>query len=56
MGQLNSANREQRKLIVQLIELASGLPDWNDREAYDKYQAEVMQPVRDAIRAAGITE
>jgi hypothetical protein len=53
MGQLNSANREQGKLIVQLITLASDLPRWEDREAYDKYQEEVMQPVRDAIRAAG---
>jgi hypothetical protein len=53
---LNNANATQRQLMRQLNAAANDLPSPQDREAYWKYQNEVMQPIRDAIIAARTEE
>jgi hypothetical protein len=53
MSRLNSATKEQRELIRQLIHAAHQLPPITDKQEYDDYQARIMQPIRDAIRKAG---
>jgi hypothetical protein len=47
-----NANAEQRKLILELYSAVHGCPSIMDREAFAKYQAEVMEPIRQAIRDA----
>jgi hypothetical protein len=37
----------------QLNAAANELPSLTDREAYSQYQNKVLQPIRDAIIAAG---
>ena len=54
MGRLNGANPKQRELIRELLKAANGLPDPTDRVAYWDYQNTVMQPIRDAIKNAGV--
>ena len=53
MSRLNSANKEQRELIQRLFAAGNNCPSIFDREAFDDYQAQVMQPIRDAIVEAG---
>lgn len=53
MRRLNNANAVQRQLMRQLNAAANELPPLTDREAYSEYQNNVLQPIRDAIIAAG---
>jgi len=53
MGRLNSANKEQQKLIRELNQKANDCPPITQREEFDKFQAEFLQPIRDAIIKAG---
>lgn len=53
MSKLNNANKEQRVLIQRLFSAANNCPSIFDREAFEAYQAQVMQPIRDAIVEAG---
>jgi hypothetical protein len=52
MGRLNKATDEQAQLIAELRKLADNCPLYLDKEAFNTYQEEVLQPVRDLIMAA----
>jgi hypothetical protein len=49
---LNNANAEQLKILHELRAAAVNCPPVTDREAYQKYHTEVMQPIRDRVLAA----
>lgn len=53
MGHLNSATPEQWALGRALSRLAYEAPnELHEPEAYARYQAEVLEPIREQIRAA----
>ena len=52
MAKLNNANKAQQALILELFKAGNSCPSIMEREAFEKYQAEVMQPIRDAIALA----
>jgi hypothetical protein len=56
MGLLNNANKAQRQIILELFTAGNSCPTVLDRQSFDEYQARVMQPLRDAIIAAGSIE
>jgi hypothetical protein len=56
MGRLNSANKAQRLIIQNLMKAANGCPPPTEREAFAKYQQEVLQPIRDKIVEAETSE
>jgi hypothetical protein len=56
MGHLNNANKAQRQIIIELFRAGNSCPPVLEREAFDEYQARIMQPLRDAIIAAGSIE
>lgn len=47
---VNTSIPEQREAILALFAAVSNMPNWADVEAYELYQREVMQPLRDEIR------
>jgi hypothetical protein len=51
MGTLNKATKEQAKLMGELRRLGNDCPPPLDKEAFNAYQIEVMQPIRDLIIA-----
>ena len=51
MGSVQSAIPEQREAILRLFSAVGKCPPYDQREAWLAYQAEVMQPIRDEIRA-----
>jgi hypothetical protein len=53
MSRLTSANKEQRELIRELNRVANNCPAISDREAFEEFQANFLQPIRDLIIAAG---
>lgn len=53
MSNLNSANEEQRILIRQLCVTANDCPPITDKEAYKKFQDEILEPIRKQIIEAG---
>ena len=53
MGFLNNANEEQRKLIMKLNTVANNCPPITDKQAFNDYQENYLQPIRDAIIKAG---
>lgn len=50
---LNNANKAQRLIMRELNAAANNCPPVTEREAFEKYQNEILQPIRDAILAAG---
>jgi hypothetical protein len=52
MPNLNNANKTQRLIMRELSNAAWDCPPSLQKEAFDKYQAEVLQPIRDRILAA----
>jgi hypothetical protein len=53
MKRLNNANKEQRILMMKLSSVANDCPPISDKESFQKFQDEVLQPIRDAIIKAG---
>jgi hypothetical protein len=53
MGFLNNANAEQRKLIIKLNTVANNCPAITEKQAFNDYQENYLQPIRDAIIKAG---
>jgi len=49
MPDLNNANKAQRDVMKELSLKAWDCPPGFDKEAFDKYQLEVLQPLRDQI-------
>lgn len=47
---VNTAIPEQREAIQALFDAVADLPKWDNKEAYEAYQRDVMQPLRDEIR------
>jgi len=52
MPNLNNANKTQRLIMRELSNLAWDCPPRFEKEAYEKYQNQVLQPIRDRILAA----
>lgn len=53
MSRLNNANSEQRILIRELMRAANDCPAISEREAFNKFQEEVLEPIRQRIIEAG---
>jgi len=49
MSRLNNANKAQQEIMRELSLKAWDCPPGYEKEAFDKYQAEVLQPLRDKI-------
>jgi hypothetical protein len=49
MSDLNNANKAQQEVMRELSLKAWDCPPGLDKEAFDKYQAEVLQPLRNQI-------
>jgi len=50
MGSVQSAIAEQREAIRALFEAVNDCPSYENKEAWQKYQDEVMEPLRAEIR------
>jgi len=53
MPNLNNANKAQRLIMRELSSKAWDCPPRFEKEAFDKYQEEVLQPLRDKILELG---
>jgi len=49
MSRLNNANAAQREVMRELSSKAWDCPPRFEKEAFEKYQSEVLQPLRDKI-------
>ena len=49
MSRLNNANKAQREVMRELSLKAWDCPPRYEKEAFNKYQAQVLQPLRDKI-------
>jgi len=52
MPDLNNANKEQRLIMRELSNAAWDCPPRYEKEAFEKYQNQVLQPIRNRILAA----
>lgn len=53
---LNNANKAQQALMRELSSAANACPPVTDREGFEAFQRDVLQPIRDRIIAAGDKE
>ena len=49
MSRLNNANKAQQEVMRELSLKAWDCPPGYEKEAFEKYQAEILQPLRDKI-------
>jgi hypothetical protein len=53
MGRLNGATPEQREIMRELMVAGLACPSTMDRQAFEEYQQNIMQPLRDKIIEKG---